>query len=449
MSASNTKTCRAIFNSKTCKNIFKTCNNHQHQGYSLTSSRRVSPKIIPRLLLVLSSPPFVTTRRGISSLLHKTLIRPPSSPGTYSNNNNNNNKNPFTSNVFYADVQNAISLVRKYDPSGYLPGLLLPSKDARLGYFAIRAFWIESGLRFKSNPMKDSIASSKQIPGVGQRDILIPDHERIGYWKNAIDGLYSNNSNDSSSGSCRDVQGQHANSASSTLRLLDYIIQRHHLSKCYFDRIMLGRERDVDMKQYSTIQSLEDHVDMFCVSLLNLVLECGGVYHKENNDDDNTAEINTIIYNTARHVGLTHGLTNALRLSVPTASATGKVIVPQDLCTKYNIQSPRYLLSALGMGDQECKQSLQRAVQDIVMVAREHLAMAREVREDIAKHSSSSPMGDMALAAFLPALASETFLNRLEHHGYDLTDRTLRSVGMLEHVQCAQRLVVASWKKTF
>lgn len=442
MSASNRKSYRTILNSKTCNNIFKTCNNHQHQGYSLTSSR-VSPKI-PRLP-VLSSPPFVTTRRGISSLLHKTLIRPPSSLGTYSNNNNDNNNSPFTSNVFYADVQNAISLVRKYDPSGYLPGLLLPSKDARLGYFAIRAFWIESGLRFKSNPMKDSIASSKQIPGVGQRDILIPDHERIGYWKNAIDCLYSN---DSSSGSCTDVQGQYANSASSTLRLLHYIIQRHHLSKSYFDRIMLGRERDVDMKQYPTIQSLEDHVDMFCVSLLNLVLECGGIYHEENNDDDNTAEIDAIIYNAARHVGLTHGLTNALRLSVPTASATGKVIVPQDLCTKYNIQSPRYLLSALGMGDQECKQSLQQAVQDIVMVAREHLAMAREAREDIAKHSSS-PMGDMALAAFLPALASETFLNRLEHHGYDLTDRTLRSVGMLEHVQCAQRLVVASWKKTF
>jgi hypothetical protein len=98
------------------------------------------------------------------------------------------------------------------------------------------------------------------------------------------------------------------------------------------------------------------------------------------------------------------------------------------------------------MGDQECKRSLQQAVRDIVLVAREHLGMARETREEIARHH---PMGAMALSAFLPALASETFLNRLEYHGYDLTDRTLRSVGTLEHLQCAQRLVVASWKKTF
>lgn len=411
-----------------------TCNTtaYHHQRYFLTSSHPVTKDTISIIQ---------TSKRCISSLLHRTLIishDPPPSSGPY----DSNTRNP---NVFFSDLQNSISLVQKYDPSGYLPGILLASKDARLGYFAIRAFWIESGLRFKSNPWKDSISSSKQIPGVGQRDVLIPDHERIGYWKNAIESLYENDNSDHHSSKIQqeqqELQGQQTNS--STLRLLQYVIQKHNLSKCYFDRIILGRERDVDMKQYPTMQSLEDHVDMFCVSLLHLVLECGGIYRDENQGTNNNHDI---LYNTAKHVGLTHGLTNALRLSVPTASATGKVIIPQDLCTKYDIQSPRYLLSALGMGDQECKRSLQQAVRDIVLVAREHLRMAREAREEIARHH---PMGSMALSAFLPALASETFLNRLEHHGYDLTDRTLRSVGTLEHLQCAQRLVVASWKKTF
>lgn len=416
---------RILHPTSICNNISKVC----QKRYIVTSFFHVKKSKLS-FSADTTTTSTTTRQRYISSLVQRVLIHPPSSE-SYSN-----NTTPYA--LLSSDLQNSVSLVQKYDPSGYLPGILLPSKETRLGYFAIRSFWIESGLRFKRNPLQDSIASSKQIPGVGQRDILIPDHERIAYWKNAIDGIY-NNTTDNDGQQYQEERVLKGHNKISTLRLLQYVIQKHNLSKCHFDRIMLGRERDVDMKQYPTIQSLEDHVDMFCVSLLNLVLECGGIYKNDKNQD------NDVIYDTARQVGLTHGLTNALRLSVPTASATGKVIIPQDLCTKYNIKSPRYLLSALGMGDQECKKSLQLAVKDIVIVAREHLRMARETREEIAKH----PMGSMALAAFLPALASETFLNRLEHHAYDLTDRTLRSVGTLEHLQCAQRLVVASWNKTF
>ena len=185
------------------------------------------------------------------------------------------------------------------------------------------------------------------------------------------------------------------------------------------------------------MSSLEDHVDMSCGSLLQLVLECGGIR-------DNCPE-NEVIFEAAREVGIAHGLTNALRTSVPTASATGKVIIPQELCEKHGIKSPRYLLSALGMGDEECRRHLQSAVQDIVEIARGHLQSAREKREDISNH----PFGDMALSAFLPALASETFLDRLESHQFDLTDRSLRKVGRIEHIQCAQRLMLASWNKSF
>jgi phytoene/squalene synthetase len=342
-----------------------------------------------------------------------------------------------------SDLERSISLVRKFDPSGYLPGLLLPQKDARVGYYAVRAFWIETGLRFKESPLRNSIAESRQIPGLGQRDPLIPDDERIKFWKEGVEYLYDTN----------DSETEITKQTNPTLRLLRDVVEKYSLSKEYFDQIIRGREIDVNMKHYPTIQSLETHAEMSCASLLNLVLECGGIHHNgtsnganENESSIEGSDFQKAVRETAREVGIMHGLTNALRLSVPTASATGKVIVPQELCDKYGIKSPRYLLSALGMGDEECKKHLQSAVRDIVLVARQHLENARQ-NIDVLKSNSNS--NSHAMSSFLPALASETFLNRLEKHQYDLTDRTLRSVGRIEHMQCAGSLVAASLQNRF
>jgi phytoene/squalene synthetase len=314
-------------------------------------------------------------------------------------------------------------MVKKYDPSGYLPGLLLSTNDAKIGYYAVRSFWIESGLRFQEEPLLNSLSASKQIAGVGQKGTLIPDHERIQTWKDYTNALY-------------DEESAVSWEKNATLRLLRHVVEKHSLSRKHFDQIILGREKDVDMKQYPTVKSLEDHGEMSCGSLFKLVLECGGIHQSDSN---------SIIFDAAREVGITHGLANALRTSVPTASATGKVIVPLELCEKYGVRSPRYLLNALGMGDEECKRHLQSAVEDIVTVARHHLVKAREKKDELASH----PMGAIAASVFLPALASETFLNRLEKHGFDLQDRTLRSVGKIEHMQCAGKLVAASLQKTF
>jgi NADH dehydrogenase [ubiquinone] 1 alpha subcomplex assembly factor 6 len=222
-----------------------------------------------------------------------------------------------------------------------------------------------------------------------------------------------------------------------TLRLLHHVMEKHTLSKQHFDRILLARQMDVDMKQYPTLDDLVDHVEMSCGSLLYLVLECANIHQKDLENED--------IYKAAKHIGITHGLSNALRLSIPKASSTGKVIIPQDLCDKYKIKSPRYLLSALGMGDEECRQNLQKAVGDIVDLSRDHLSSARMIRDKILAHPRS---GD-ALSAFLPALASETFMKRLERHHFDLTDRQLRSVGIVEHLACTQRIMLASFRKIY
>jgi len=322
------------------------------------------------------------------------------------------------------DLDKAIALVRKYDPSGYLPGLMAPTREARIGYFAVRAFWLQSRLRFNEAPLANSVSASRQVMGVGAKGIEVSDEEGLQKWKMGVHCLYDGKSDNSLWEECP------------TLRLLHHVIQKHTLSRKHFDNILAGRELDLHRKQYPTVSSLTDHANMSCGSLFHLILECSNIGQS---DEDG------VIYKTAQDLGIAHGLANALRTSVPVASATGKIIIPQDLCDKYGIRSPRYLLSALGMGDEECRKHLQSAVKDIAFVARDHLEKARLRRDDILSH----PDGETAVSVFLPGLASESFLNRLEIHQYDLTDRNLRSVGFVEHLMCASRIFGATLKKTY
>jgi len=305
------------------------------------------------------------------------------------------------------DVEHAVHMVKEHDPAGYVPGRLLPTKDMSVTYYAVRSFWVETGLRFGS--------TAKVSPNA-------PPADHVEWWQQGIDHLYTSDKNDMSA-----EDWNHP-----TLRLLQEVIEQHNLSKQHFDDILTGRRRDLDLKQYPTLDSLIEHVVLSCGSLSELVLESGNVTSPK-------------AYEAAKLVGVAHGLTNALRTSIPVISSTGKLVVPQDLCEKYGVKSPRYLLSALGLGDKECRAAFHNAVRDIADVARAHLREARALREELLQEKD----GEIAVAVLIPGLASETFLDRLEEAGYDLTDRNLRHVGAIEHALCASRMIAAYYQKQY
>jgi hypothetical protein len=197
---------------------------------------------------------------------------------------------------------------------------------------------------------------------------------------------------------------------------------------------------------------LEEHAMWSCGSLLQLVLEADGIYEAEY----------PLPHSVAKMVGTVHGITNAIRLSVPIVSSTGKLVIPMDLCIKHGVSSPRYLLSALSMGDEQCTRALQSVVEEMVIHARDRLRRARDHRRDIlaldgtssdSDNSSSdgdgNTVGKHTMAALLPALPSETFLNRLESYQYDLTNRNLRNVSLVEHIQCATNILQASYQNRY
>jgi phytoene/squalene synthetase len=278
-----------------------------------------------------------------------------------------------------------------------------------------RAFWVQSGLRFESTK-SDAYSGSGTVPDADPM-------ERMHHLRDSVESLYNNDNPDA-------LWQKDGN-----LRLIHLVMKSHELSRKFLDRIIEARERDINVKQYATMQSLVEHTELSCGSLLHLALQSAGV---DQSDSEH------VIYKAACEIGRAHGLTNALRTSIPVASF-GKIIIPADLCTKYGVKSPRYLLSALGQGDEECRGHLKSAVRDIASTARTHLNNARILRDSV----SSSTHGDRALSALIAGVASETFLNRLENHDFDLTDKNLRQVGIVEHAICAGRILLASKNKTY
>lgn len=275
-------------------------------------------------------------------------------------------------------------------------------------YFAVRSFWVETGLRFGSTAAVPPNATPAQ---------------HLQWWQQGIDRLFEKDT-DSSQEVLRDEEKYRDAAADAsfanhpTLRLLESLMEHQDVpwTKQHFDDLLKGRSKDLDVKQYDTLDELVRHAGQSCGSLAQLVLESGNMQ----------ATDHPVSHQAARLVGICHGLTNALRTSIPVISTTGKLIVPADLCTKYGVKSPRYLLSALGMGDEKCVRALQSAVEDISNTARRHLQEARDLRPAVLQE----PNGKRAVSVLLPGLASETFLNRLEESHYQLTDRNLRQVSL-------------------
>jgi phytoene/squalene synthetase len=228
-----------------------------------------------------------------------------------------------------------------------------------------------------------------------------------------------------------------------TLLLLRDLRTRYKLpwNKSHFDNVLLGRRQDLDLKQYETLHDMHQQAEISCGSLIHLVLESAHF----------TNATNPKAHEAARLVGVAHGLTNALRKSIPILSTTGKLVIPAELTEKYDIQSPRYLLSALAMGDEECHAKLQKAVAEICNSANNHLMQARALQNDVltGEKNEGNRNGRLATHILLPGIASETFLQRLYEHRYDLTHRQLRHVGVLEHAKCAGRILKSYLQSTY
>lgn len=287
-------------------------------------------------------------------------------------------------------IRYAIQRVKDYDTAALLPGRLLGS----VPYFAIRSFFVETGLR---------LSSTAAVPPNSTPS------EHLEWWKEGIDRVFADN--------LEDAFQRHP-----TLQLLSALKTKHNMpwTKGLFDDVIQGRLNDLGVTQYERMDDLIAQAGLSCGSLTRLVLESHGF------GADHPS------HKAAALVSVCHGLTQQLRNSIPVLSVTGRLVVPAELTQKYGIKSPRYLLSALAMGDEACQQALQNAIKDIHDTALDHLERARVLD---CKEASG-----VLLSA---TIASETWLERLARHEYQLTSRRLRQVGLKERALCAWRVLSA------
>lgn len=335
-------------------------------------------------------------------------------------------------------LNRAVAVVQQHDPSGDLPGRLLP-QECQIPYYVARCIWIESGLRkgFTTTTTTTGIINPAAVTSTPQ--------EHLEWWQRGIDAACNSSSSSSSTDTGSTTTTTTDYLEHPTLNLLQYLIHHHPGGwsdtpesqasvQHHFDTILSARRHDLNVSQYDTLDNLIQYVQHTCAPLLQLVLESGG----------RDATSHPMAHHAALWVGTCHGLSNALRTSIPVVSTTGKLIIPADLCVKHGVRSPRYLLSALGQGDETCVQALQYAVQDIANKAREALMKARELQPQL-RLESHNDNSNLVSKVLLPGLASETFLNRLAAKQYKLTDRSLRNVGWMEHAQCAGTLFHAAY----
>jgi phytoene/squalene synthetase len=304
-------------------------------------------------------------------------------------------------------IRYAVQRVKDHDAAALLPGYLLRS----LPYFAIRSFFVETGLR---------LAGTAAVPPNST------PAEHLAWWQEGIDRVFDD--------TLIDVGGAFARHP--TLHLLHLLKTEHDLpwTKSLFDNVIAGRINDLDVAQYETMDDLITQAGLSCASLTRLVLESHGF--------PSSSSSLSHAHQAAALVGVTHGLTQQLRHSIPVLSVTGRLIVPAELTRKYGVKSPRYLLSALAMGDAACQSAFQQAIREIHDVAVDHLARARALPHT--NISTTTKDNQNASAILLSAtIPSETFLERLRAHDYQLTSRTLRQVGLAERGLCAWRVVAA------
>ena len=76
------------------------------------------------------------------------LLRPRGAAASFSSTTQTNAEHPPYYSHQHHDLQQAMDKVRQYDPAGTMPGrLLYGDKLMQTSYYAVRSFWVETGLR--------------------------------------------------------------------------------------------------------------------------------------------------------------------------------------------------------------------------------------------------------------------------------------------------------------
>jgi NADH dehydrogenase [ubiquinone] 1 alpha subcomplex assembly factor 6 len=252
------------------------------------------------------------------------------------------------------------ALVRRHDHDRYQTALFAPA-GRRQSLFALYAF------NYEIARVRETVSE----PILGQI--------RLQWWRESIAAAFE-------SGPVR----RHI-----VVDPLTTAIRTLALTRAHFDRLVDGREKDLDEAPFASLADLEDYAEATSARLLYLALESLGTR-------DPAAK------KAGFHAGIAYALAGLLR-AMPLQARAGRLIIPADIAERSELNATDYR----GL---RSTPALRAATAAIAGAAIGHLASARAHRRSIARS---------ALPALLPAIIAERSLVRLKRAGYDAFDPAL------------------------
>ncbi|MDE1146208.1 MAG: squalene/phytoene synthase family protein [Azospirillaceae bacterium] len=273
-----------------------------------------------------------------------------------------------------------LETVRRQDPDRFLTLLFAPA-DRREDLAALYAF-------------NHEVAKTREVvtePMLGQI--------RLQWWRDSIAGVYE--------GEARRHE---------VVQPLAQAVQRHGLDRALFDRLIDGREADMDDAAPADLGCLVSYAEVTSAPLVRLALDALGV--------ERTGAVDAV----AGHVGRGWALTGILR-AVPFLARAHRSRLPTDLMEKSGASEAELfeLKPQPGLAD------VARAVAD---AARAELAAARALRGQVPR---------AAIPALLPARLATVWLGRLAKAGYDPLDPVLLRPDGLRAARLAWAAVSGRW----
>lgn len=251
-------------------------------------------------------------------------------------------------------VGECAALVRRHDRDRYLAALVAP-REGRAALLALYAFNLEIA----------RVREAVSEPILGRM--------RLQWWRETLNAI---------------ADGGPVRHHAVALALAD-AIRRHGLDCAAFERMIAGREFDLEDRQPATIEELIAYADATSGALSELALAALGGHAVD-------------ARRAARDAGIAWALAGLLR-AIPFHAAQRRVYLPRSA-----VGEDATLRSLFGGRSDE---TLVRAVEALAREARHHLAAARRRRDAVPRS---------ARAALLPAALVERDLAALERAGFDV-----------------------------
>ncbi len=249
--------------------------------------------------------------------------------------------------------------VRRHDHDRYLTALFAPA-PLRDDLFALYAFNIE-------------VAKTREVvsePMLGQI--------RLQWWRESIEGAYAG------------TPRRHE-----VVEPLTAAITRHRLDRALFERLIDGREADMDDEAPADLECLVNYAQVTGAPVTQLAASITGATDAASQE-------------AARLVGTGWALTGIIR-AVPFLARGHRSRLPANLMAQQGVTEQ-------ALYDLKPEPGITKVVEAVADAAADHLRRARSLRRDVAK---------AALPALLPARLADHYLGRIAKAGHDPMNRDL------------------------